>query len=276
LTKQYDKSFSLLLPLQNIAKNRTSLRAKLNIGLGNSYLGKGDTEKAEIAFCDAQKFGNEIRSEPLIIDALYGLGRCNEISRRTDGAIYNYNESLRMLDKSESKINSDLEKATFLQKHYRLSQSLIDLYYDLFISKKLGIFERETYYSIEKVKANSFLSYLTKSRINLDIEKYEKEIDDLRKMRNNYFRILSSDSKNRKEVSQIETEVQKVDDLQYRVISDKLKGNLKDNMQVDLHNFLSLPPILYTTRPPEGNRKVCTASFPTEHRTSTCSQISGP
>jgi tetratricopeptide (TPR) repeat protein len=56
-----------------------------------------------------------------------------------------------------------------------------------------------------------------------------------------------------------------------------LFSNLGDVFKIRyLINDLSLPPILYTTRPPEGNRKVCTASFPTEHRTSTCSQISGP
>ena len=224
--KKYDEALLYLQPALEMAtiRNDSVSFAYLLNSTGMIYLKKGDYLKAEDHFTKALRVETKAGADSLRMGSLFGLGQCRERKRDYKQAIYDYNESLRIIERIGSKIANDINRAEYIQDKTAIYQKLMGLYFRLFQEKYSGAFEKEIYDTAERAKARSFIDYLErlgKSPGFRASPQAEAEEENLKILRMNYLKLLSSGNLDDEKKAQAELKLRQTEDMLNVMISNK-------------------------------------------------------
>jgi tetratricopeptide (TPR) repeat protein len=174
--QEFEKALAILLPALEEAKKAAhfSLSARLHNALGLIYLERKDSPQAEAYFraalSEAQKSGETI----LMLNAKYGLGRCQEENGAFDQAIYLYNDTIKAVDQLGSGIVNDANRSDFIYLWRKVYQQLIELDDRLLKKTGSGIFELDLCQR-RGMKSRSFLEYLERRPIEGDRRRIKQD-----------------------------------------------------------------------------------------------------
>lgn len=153
----------------NIPKSDRLIIAQLWNNRGALDLSSGDYPKAESAFERALEIGRLINSAASCFRSYYGLARCSEKRGRDDLALEYYSKAIEYIRQIGSNINNDIDRAYFIQNKTDVYQSYVHFCYRLLRDRHDDRYGRELFAVMEMAKARSFIEFIERRKIGIDL-----------------------------------------------------------------------------------------------------------
>ncbi len=158
----YDSALAFFFKALNASANPGSADDRGNIltNMGTTYLKKGELDRSEASFLKALSSAGGSPNGPVVWEAYYGLGRCQEERGNLTAAYARLSSAIEAIETTRARISADDPRLGFFRDKLEVYQRAIDTLIKRYSLTPTENLIDELFFMVEKAKARAFIEGL--------------------------------------------------------------------------------------------------------------------